>query len=375
MSVPYDNEPKQVHEAAAIRAQQRAAFSKDFSHYPLGCASDVDFHASLESARLFAEGTGPFSAIQEWIKASPEVEAMIAVGTAFGPWFTAAGFLYGLYSDWQRKKQDKETAEKIIREQTDAREVDAMINRAVESVEKFIKDEQMKEKLDSLKGLQRTLADLMTLSADTDFANIDTVLVGSLVKDCNQLLSFFERIFNESIEASDSAQAAVMYGHIVDGILLKNQTLAWQDKTLPHGTSSLAMQGVLELQKLHEVLLPAVRKTTDKQFSGMESHRVELDSDGHVIRPHSGPKLEDVERIDLFFYFFRGEVQGGQTFLGTAGSPFVGIPEADELGKEMEKRKEEEYSKVVESLRAMGEEHKAALNGLGVLIKEESNSG
>lgn len=48
-----------------------------------------------------------------------------------------------------------------------------MINRAVESIEKFIKEEQIIEKLDSLKGLQRTLADLMVISVDTDFANID----------------------------------------------------------------------------------------------------------------------------------------------------------------------------------------------------------
>lgn len=41
---------------------------------------------------------------------------MIAVGQAFGPWVTAASFVYGLYSDWQRRKQDKETAKKIIRE-------------------------------------------------------------------------------------------------------------------------------------------------------------------------------------------------------------------------------------------------------------------
>lgn len=116
MSAPYTNEPEQADEAAAKLAQQRAMFNKNNPDHPLGRASDVDFHAALESARLFAEGTGPFSVIQEWIKDTPEVEAMIAVGQAFGPWVTAASFVYGLYSDWQRKKQDKEMAKKIIRD-------------------------------------------------------------------------------------------------------------------------------------------------------------------------------------------------------------------------------------------------------------------
>lgn len=116
MSAPYTNEPKQANEAAAKLTQQRGTFSKNYPDHLLGRASDVDFHAALESATPFENGTGPFSAVQEWIKNYPEVKAMIAVGQAFGPWVTAASFVYGLYSDWQRKKQDKETAKMIIRE-------------------------------------------------------------------------------------------------------------------------------------------------------------------------------------------------------------------------------------------------------------------
>lgn len=111
MSAPYTNEPKEADEAAARLAQQRAMFKKDYLDNPLSRAPDVDFQVALESA-----DAGLFSAVQEWIKNSPEVQAMIAVGEAFGPWVTAAGFVYGLYRDWQQKKQDKETAKKIIRE-------------------------------------------------------------------------------------------------------------------------------------------------------------------------------------------------------------------------------------------------------------------
>lgn len=116
MSAPYTNEHKQADGAAAKLTQQRATFSKNFPDHPLGRASDVDFQAALASARLFAGGSGPISAIQAWIENSGEVDAMIAVGQWFGPWFTAASFLYGLYKDWQQKKADKETAKKIIRE-------------------------------------------------------------------------------------------------------------------------------------------------------------------------------------------------------------------------------------------------------------------
>lgn len=252
--------------------------------------------------------------------------------------------------------------------------MDAMINRAVDNIEKFIKEEQIKEKLDSLRGLQRTLADLMTLSAsaDNDFNNIDIELVGELVKDCNQLLSFFERIFNESIEASNSAQAAVMYEHIIDSTQLKNQTLAWEDQTLPHGTSSLARQGVLNLQELLTVLLSAARKTTNKQFSGIYSQHIELDNEGGIIRPQPGPRPPVGKRIDLFFYYFRGEAQGSLHFLGTEEEQFVGSTKQAEVREEMEKHKQEEYLKATEGLRAMGDENKKALDDLDILIKEET---
>jgi hypothetical protein len=134
-----------------------------------------------------------------------------------------------------------------------------MIGRAVESVERFIKEEQIKTKVDSLRGNHKTLKELMDQTTDDDFATINVNRVGEVLNDCNDLLSFFERIFDESIKASNSAQAVVVYGHIVDTIQLKNQTLAWADKTLPHGTSRLAKEGVLELLDLLEDLLPAVR--------------------------------------------------------------------------------------------------------------------
>lgn len=162
-----------------------------------------------------------------------------------------------------------------------------------------------------------------------------------------------------------------MYEHIGDTTQLKNQTLAWQDKTLPHGTTSLAKQGVLKLQQLLDVLLPAVRTTTDKQFSGMQHKMVVLDTEGHVVLP-GGPELIETETFNLYFYYFRGEVQGDLLTVGPAGASFFGSTEPDQLGKEMEERKEEEYIEATKGLRAMGEEHKKALNDLDILIKEES---
>lgn len=248
------------------------------------------------------------------------------------------------------------------------------MNRAVESVKKFINEEKIKTSLENLGGLQETLANLMCLSADQDFANIDTTLVGLLLINCNTLIISFEGIFNESIDASNSAQATIMYGHIVDSIQLKNQTLAWQDKTLPHGTSSLAKDGLLKLQKHLDILLPAVRKTTDKQFSGMGSQFIELDNGGNIIRPQirPGPRPPVGRRIHLFFYYFRGEVQGDLHFLGTTEEQFIGSTKQAEVRDTMEKRKEEEYLKATERLRAMGDEQKMVLDDLDILIKEEA---
>lgn len=245
------------------------------------------------------------------------------------------------------------------------------MTRAVESIKEFIKEKDIKDLLDNLTGCQKSLADVMSLSADTDFANINNTRVGLLLNDCDKLIVSFERIFDECIKASNSAQAARFYEHIVDSIQLKNQTLAWQDKTLPHGTSTLAKRGVLELQTYLDVLLSAVRKTTNKQFSGMKSQHIELDNGGGIIRPQPGPRPPVAKRIDLFFYYFRGEAQGSLHFLGTEEEEYIGSTKQAEVREALEKHKEVEYLKTTEHLRAMGDEHKKALVDLDILIKDE----
>lgn len=102
---------------------------------------------------------------------------------------------------------------------------------------------------------------------------------------------------------------------------------------------------------------------------------MEIDSDGVGIQPHQAgakPGHNVVETFDLFLYYFRGEAQGDLGVFGSGNALHLGSTDQADVGKEMEKRKEEEYLKATEALRAMGEEHKKALNDLDILIREES---
>lgn len=97
--------------ATTHRAQQRALVISNFPNHPLAHVSDATFEALMEDAVFF---DGPVVAVVNWIAVSGEVDAMIAMGMMFGPWFAAAGFLYGIYKEWQQEKQNKATAKMII---------------------------------------------------------------------------------------------------------------------------------------------------------------------------------------------------------------------------------------------------------------------
>lgn len=213
----------------------------------------------------------------------------------------------------------------------------------------------------------------MLISAENDFENIDNVLVGLLIKDCNELLAFFGRVFHESIDTSNSAQAANMFEYLTTTTQLKNQVLAWQDKTIPHGTSIIAKEGVLRLQALLEELLVAVRVTTNKQFSRLFLRNLEFDSNGKIIQTRFGePKPIVMSRITVYFYYFQGIDKTQADSIGDREEVAFGSTKQDMVRKEMERHKEEEYQKASEAFRGMGDASQKALADLDVLIQEES---
>lgn len=186
--------------------------------------------------------------------------------SAFGAVFTVVGFAWNMYSYFQTKKADKETAKMIVKQIVE--QVKGMIDRATKDIKEHIDEGRLKDCLIELEANRRGVGFWLATAADSDFENMQDDLSARLIVDAFKIIAGLESFLEEAIEARNGASAAAIYRHLVEAVQQQNLALAVADQNGPHASNATAIGNINRLLEFYPRVLATIRTTLDSQFYG-----------------------------------------------------------------------------------------------------------
>ncbi|KAK2608703.1 hypothetical protein QQS21_002692 [Conoideocrella luteorostrata] len=261
------------------------------------------------------------TATKAWLDSQPEIVAIAAIGTAYGPVISMAVGLVTLIKNWNQDDKDNARASKIVREVVSQindiiQRTEQNIKHYIDTVKDYIDNDTLKQYLYSMKGNDYNLQLWLTTLADSNFANFSETGVVDCLQQSNKDIAGVEGCLLTAIEKKDPVRSLAIYQNLHDAVDLHTRILKIIDKDAPFESNIEIAAKLTLLIDLHPKVQSVVREFLRRQFVGPVRETYDAETGKIYVPPRRGirsgpPPLvrtgDPPVLVRVFVYYFRGE--------------------------------------------------------------------